>query len=51
MPVQAKKTSSPLTRSSVGQDAVEVVAGVDGGRAFLVVAGVEASLDARRPGT
>ena len=51
MPVAAKKTLSPLTRSSVVRDAVEVVAGVERGRAFLVVRGDRGVPGWRRPGT
>ncbi len=44
-PVAAKKTLSPRTRSSMRQDLVEVVAGVQGGPALVVVAGPEPAVD------
>ena len=45
MPVAAKNTSSPETRSSSREDPVEVVAGVERGGAFVVVARPQAALD------
>ena len=45
MPVAAKNTSSPETRSSSVEDAVEVVAGVERGPAFVVVARPQPTLD------
>ena len=45
MPVAAKKTSSPWHEVVGGEHAVEVVAGVEGGLALLVVARIEPALD------
>ena len=44
-PVAAKKASSPPTRSSTREHPLELVAGVDGGLALLVVARPEPAED------